>query len=65
MLWPLLLELAEKTKLSDIHIHSDHGVAYREYGDMVQPMSHDEILFTSDSAWNCSETEMSSSSIVP
>ena len=36
MLWPLLLELAEKTKLSDIHIHSDHGVAYREYGDMVQ-----------------------------
>ena len=36
MLWPLLLELAEKTKLSDIHIHSDHGVAYREFGDMVQ-----------------------------
>ena len=36
MLWPLLLELAEKTKLSDVHIHSDHGVAYREYGEMVQ-----------------------------
>ena len=36
MLWPLLLELAEKTKLSDIHIHSDHGVAYREFSDMVQ-----------------------------
>ena len=36
MLWPLLLELAEKTKLSDIHIHSDHGIAYREFGDMVQ-----------------------------
>ena len=36
MLWPLLLELAEKTKLSDIHILSDHGVAYREFGDMVQ-----------------------------
>ena len=36
MLRPLLLELAEKTKLSDIHIHSDHGVAYREFGDMVQ-----------------------------
>ena len=36
MLWPLLLELAEKTKLSDIHIHSDHGVAHREFGDMVQ-----------------------------
>ena len=36
MLWPLLLELAAKTKLSDVHIHSDHGVAYREYGEMVQ-----------------------------
>ena len=36
MLWPLLLELADKTKLSDIHIHSDHGIAYREFGDMVQ-----------------------------
>jgi len=36
MLWPLLLELTEKTKLSDIHIHSGEGIAYRELGDMVQ-----------------------------
>ncbi|MEO1942882.1 MAG: PilT/PilU family type 4a pilus ATPase [Candidatus Thioglobus sp.] len=36
MLWPLLLELADKTKLSDIHIHSDEGVAYRELGEMVR-----------------------------
>ena len=35
MLWPLLLELSDKTKLSDIHIHSDQGIAYREMGDMV------------------------------
>jgi twitching motility protein PilT len=36
MLWPLILELAEKTKLSDIHIHSDANIAYREFGDMIQ-----------------------------
>ncbi len=36
MLWPLILELADKTKLSDIHIHSDAPIAYREFGDMVQ-----------------------------
>jgi len=36
MLWPVILELAEKTKLSDIHIHSDANIAYREFGDMVQ-----------------------------
>jgi twitching motility protein PilT len=36
MLWPLILELADKTKLSDIHIHSDVPIAYRENGDMVQ-----------------------------
>ena len=40
MLWPLLLELAEKTKLSDIHIHSDAPIAYREFGDMVQLEDH-------------------------
>ena len=36
MLWPVILELAEKTKLSDIHIHSDANISYREFGDMVQ-----------------------------
>jgi twitching motility protein PilT len=36
MLWPVLLELASKTKLSDIHIHSDCEIAYREFGEIVQ-----------------------------
>ena len=40
MLWPLILQLAEKTKLSDIHIHSDAPIAYREFGDMVQLDDH-------------------------
>ena len=40
MLWPLILQLAEKTKLSDIHIHSDAPIAYREFGDMVQLEDH-------------------------
>ena len=40
MLWPLILQLAEKTKLSDIHIHSDAPIAYREFGDMVQLEEH-------------------------
>ena len=40
MLWPLILELAEKTKLSDIHIHSDAPIAYREFGDMIQLEDH-------------------------
>ena len=40
MLWPLILELADKTKLSDIHIHSDAPIAYREFGDMIQLEDH-------------------------
>jgi len=40
MLWPLILQLAEKTKLSDIHIHSDAPIAYREFGDMIQLEEH-------------------------
>ena len=40
MLWQLILQLAEKTKLSDIHIHSDAPIAYREFGDMIQLEDH-------------------------
>jgi twitching motility protein PilT len=40
MLWPLILQLADKTKLSDIHIHSDAPIAYREFGDMIQLKDH-------------------------
>jgi twitching motility protein PilT len=35
-MWELILELAESTKLSDIHIHANENLAYREHGDMVQ-----------------------------
>jgi twitching motility protein PilT len=35
-MWPLILNLTESTKLSDIHIHADAKLAYREYGDMIQ-----------------------------
>jgi len=40
MLWTLILQLAEKTKLSDIHIHSDAPIAYREFGEMIQMDEH-------------------------
>ena len=32
MLWALIKELAKKTQLSDIHIHADRPIAYREHG---------------------------------
>jgi twitching motility protein PilT len=35
-MWDLILELAQTTKLSDIHIHAGSAVAYREHGDIVQ-----------------------------
>ena len=35
-MWDLILELVESTGLSDIHIHSDSNLAYREHGDMIQ-----------------------------
>ena len=40
MLWSLIIELSEKTKLSDIHIHSDAPIAYREFGDVIQLEDH-------------------------
>lgn len=35
-MWDLILELAQTTKLSDIHIHAGSPVAYREFGEIVQ-----------------------------
>ena len=35
-MWDLILELAKTTKLSDIHIHADAPLAYREFGDMIK-----------------------------
>ena len=35
-MWNFILELANTTKLSDIHIHGDVNAAYREYGDVVK-----------------------------
>ena len=40
MLWALIKELAKKTELSDIHIHADRPIAYREHGDMKQLPDH-------------------------
>jgi len=35
-MWDLILNLAQTTKLSDIHIHAGAPIAYREHGDIVQ-----------------------------
>ncbi len=35
-MWELILDLAQTTKLSDIHIHAGSAIAYREHGDIVQ-----------------------------
>ena len=40
MLWALIQELAKKTELSDIHIHADRPIAYREHGEMKQLADH-------------------------
>lgn len=40
MLWELIQELAKQTELSDIHIHSDRAIAYREHGDMIHLPDH-------------------------
>ena len=40
MLWALIQELAKKTDLSDIHIHADRPIAYREHGEMKQLADH-------------------------
>lgn len=35
-MWDLILNLAQSTKLSDIHIHAGAPIAYREHGDIIQ-----------------------------
>ncbi|MBM3351525.1 MAG: PilT/PilU family type 4a pilus ATPase [Betaproteobacteria bacterium] len=35
-MWDLILNLAQTTKLSDIHVHAGAPIAYREHGDIVQ-----------------------------
>ena len=35
-MWKQILKLVGSTKLSDIHIHADAKLAYRELGDMIQ-----------------------------
>ena len=40
MLWALIKELAKKTELSDVHIHADRPIAYREHGEMKQLPDH-------------------------
>jgi twitching motility protein PilT len=35
-MWNALLELAETTKLSDIHVHGDQPLAYREHGEIIK-----------------------------
>jgi len=40
MLWALIQELEKKTELSDIHIHADRPIAYREHGEMKQLADH-------------------------
>lgn len=35
-MWDLILNLAQTTKLSDIHIHAGSPIAYREHGDIIQ-----------------------------
>ena len=35
-LWDQFLDLAEKTKLSDIHLRAHQAIAYREYGEVVK-----------------------------
>ncbi len=40
-MWNTLLSLAATTKLSDIHIHGDQPLAYREHGEIIKT---DEII---------------------
>lgn len=35
-MWNLILDLAKTTRLSDIHIHSDLPIAYREFGEIIK-----------------------------
>ncbi len=35
-MWNVILDLAQKTKLSDIHIHAGSPIAYREHGEIIQ-----------------------------
>ena len=35
-MWNKILELTKSTKLSDIHIHSDLQISYREFGEIVK-----------------------------
>jgi twitching motility protein PilT len=35
-MWNLIVDLAESTRLSDIHVRADQNLAYREHGDMIQ-----------------------------
>ena len=49
MLWALIKELAKKTQLSDIHIHADRPIAYREHGEMKQLPDHVTKAKTIDS----------------
>jgi twitching motility protein PilT len=44
-MWNLITKLSDTTKLSDIHIHADEKLAYREFGDMIQL---DQIVSSED-----------------
>jgi len=43
-MWDFIKKLSDERKLSDLHIHADKPLAFREYGDILQ----EEKVFTSD-----------------
>jgi twitching motility protein PilT len=59
-MWALILNLSESTKLSDIHIHADEKIAYREFGDMIQL---DQII-SSEDIRNFLQEELSESDFI-
>jgi len=43
-MWDFIKKLSDERKLSDLHIHADKPLAFREYGDILQ----EEKVFSSD-----------------